>query len=198
MENPNHPVDKQKALATTTGTQALQVIAGTPPAPTLAESTPVTLAQAPPPARVMGPLADPPRRSMSLDTFTEELSPALLGAIQQIVAAALREHVAATALPRVATQSDVEAPEEEAGEEAPIPVPLAGRRREVPTPEAQDVPPQWLAHLERLQKGLQDVKYQIEGVQEDERQGVPFTEAVMVDELPINCSTPAIAEYDST
>ncbi|KAL0463041.1 UNVERIFIED_CONTAM: hypothetical protein Slati_0191700 [Sesamum latifolium] len=174
------------------------VIAGTTPAPVLAGSTPVTLAQAPPPPRVAGPVTDPPRRSTSSDTSTEELSPALLGAIQQIVATALREHVSATAPPRVATPSDVEAPEEEAGEEAPMPVPPAGRRREIPLPEPQEVPPQWLAHLEHLQKCLQDVRYQIEGAPEDERQGVPFTEAVMVDELPMNYRTPTIAEYDGT
>ncbi|KAL0462605.1 UNVERIFIED_CONTAM: hypothetical protein Slati_0148100 [Sesamum latifolium] len=84
----------------------------------------------------------------------EELSPALLGAIQQIIAAALREHVSATAPPWVATPSDVEAPEEEAGEEAPVPMPVAGRRREIPLPESQEVPPQWLARFEHLQKGL--------------------------------------------
>ncbi|KAL0408408.1 UNVERIFIED_CONTAM: hypothetical protein Sradi_1775200 [Sesamum radiatum] len=85
----------------------------------------------------------------------------MLGVIQQIVAAVLREHIPATAPPRVATPSDVEAPEEEAGEEGPVPMP-------------------------------------IEGALEDERQGVPFTKAVMADELPMNCRTPAIAEYDGT
>ncbi|KAL0385621.1 UNVERIFIED_CONTAM: hypothetical protein Sradi_2956400 [Sesamum radiatum] len=42
------------------------------------------------------------------------------------------------------------------------------------------------------------MKYQIERAPEDERQGVPFTEAVMVDELPMNCCTPAMAEYDTS
>ncbi|KAL0445747.1 UNVERIFIED_CONTAM: Pro-Pol polyprotein [Sesamum latifolium] len=198
MENPNHPSDKQKAVAPSSGTQALQVIAGTPPTPVLAGSTPVTLAQAPPPPRVAGPAADPPRRSTSSNTSTEELSPALLGVIQQIVVAALRENVSVTGPPWVATPSDVEAPEEEAGEEALVPMPLAGRRREIPLPEPQEVPPQWLARLEHLQKGLQDINYQIEGAPEDERQGVPLTEVVMADELPMNCRTPAIAEYDGT
>ncbi|KAL0445733.1 UNVERIFIED_CONTAM: hypothetical protein Slati_1701200 [Sesamum latifolium] len=73
-----------------------------------------------------------------------------------------------TAPPRVATPSDADVQEEEAGEEAPVPVPLTGRRREIPWPEPQEVPPQWLARLEHLQKGLQDVKYQIEGALEDE------------------------------
>ncbi|KAL0444480.1 UNVERIFIED_CONTAM: hypothetical protein Slati_2170700 [Sesamum latifolium] len=93
---------------------------------------------------------------------------------------------------------NTEAPEEEAGEEAPVPMPLAGRRREIPLPEPQEVPPHWLARLKNLQKGLQDVKYQIEGAQEDDRQGIPFIEAVMADELPMNCRTPSIADYDGT
>ncbi|KAL0394873.1 UNVERIFIED_CONTAM: hypothetical protein Slati_4453500 [Sesamum latifolium] len=165
MENPNHPADKQKVVATLSGTRALQVIAGTPPVPVPAGSTPVTLAQAAPSTR-------------------------------QIVAAALREHVTVTAPPQVAIPSDVEAQEEEAGEDDPVPLPLPGRRRENTLPEPQEVPPLWLARFEHLQKGLQDVKYQIEGAPEDDRQGIPFTEAVMADELPLNCRTPAIAEYD--
>ncbi|KAL0433273.1 UNVERIFIED_CONTAM: hypothetical protein Slati_2661600 [Sesamum latifolium] len=36
------------------------------------------------------------------------------------------------------------------------------------------------------------------GAPEEERQGVPFTELVMADDLPMNCRTPAIAEYDGT
>ncbi|KAL0445622.1 UNVERIFIED_CONTAM: hypothetical protein Slati_1690100 [Sesamum latifolium] len=55
---------------------------------------------------------------MSLDTSMEELSLALLGVIQQIVTAALREHVATTAPPRVATPSNADVPVKEAAEEA--------------------------------------------------------------------------------
>ncbi|KAL0445017.1 UNVERIFIED_CONTAM: hypothetical protein Slati_2224400 [Sesamum latifolium] len=58
-----------------------------------------------------------------------------------------------------------------------------------PPTSSSRIPPQWLAHLECLQKGLQDVQYQIGGSPEDERQGIPFTEAVMADELPVNCRT---------
>ncbi|KAL0313802.1 UNVERIFIED_CONTAM: hypothetical protein Sangu_2224600 [Sesamum angustifolium] len=32
----------------------------------------------------------------------------------------------------------------------------------------------------------------------EERAGIPFTEGVMADELPMNYRTPAIAEYDGT
>ncbi|KAL0395026.1 UNVERIFIED_CONTAM: hypothetical protein Slati_4468800 [Sesamum latifolium] len=45
---------------------------------------------------------------------------------------------------------------------------------------------------------MQDIRYQIKGASEDERQDVPFTEAVMADELPANCRTPTITEYDGT
>ncbi|KAL0455191.1 UNVERIFIED_CONTAM: hypothetical protein Slati_0858300 [Sesamum latifolium] len=90
----------------------------------------------------------------------------------QIVAAAFREHVSATAPPRVATPSDVEAPEEEAGEEDPVPMPPG--------------------------EGFAGCEIPDRGSQEDERKGVPFTKAVMADEHPMNCRTPAIAEYDGT
>ncbi|KAL0361926.1 UNVERIFIED_CONTAM: hypothetical protein Sradi_3877100 [Sesamum radiatum] len=96
------------------------------------------------------------------------------------------------------TSSDVEGPEEEAGEKAPVPVPPGGRRWEILLPESQKVPQQWLTRFEHLEKGLQEVKYQIEGALEDEPQRIPFTEAVMADELPMNCRTPAIAEYNDT
>ncbi|KAL0416238.1 UNVERIFIED_CONTAM: hypothetical protein Slati_3455700 [Sesamum latifolium] len=96
----------------------------------------------------------------------------------------------------MAPPPEADALDDEDEEEIPVPVPPAGRRHNVPLPEPLEVPPQWLARLEHLQKGLQDVKYQIEGAPEDERRGVPFTETVMADELPLNCRTPAIAEYD--
>ncbi|KAL0453588.1 UNVERIFIED_CONTAM: hypothetical protein Slati_1336900 [Sesamum latifolium] len=172
MKNPNQTTDKQKVVASPIDTQALQVIAGALPPPVVTGT--------------------------SSNTSTEELSPALLGAIQQIVVIALREHVPIAAPPRLTPPPEANVPEEEVEEEAPVPVPPIGRRREIPLPGPQEVPPQWLAHLEHLQKGLQDVKYRIEGAPEDEQQGIPFTETVMADELPLNCRTPAIAEYDGT
>ncbi|KAL0461186.1 UNVERIFIED_CONTAM: hypothetical protein Slati_0006200 [Sesamum latifolium] len=85
---------------------------------------------------------------------------------------------------RVAILADVEAPEEEAKEAVPAPVPPTGRRLEAPAPVPKE--------------GLQDVQHQIGGAPEDERLGIPFTEAVMTNELPMNWPTPAIAEYDGT
>ncbi|KAL0411907.1 UNVERIFIED_CONTAM: hypothetical protein Slati_3780400 [Sesamum latifolium] len=131
---------------------------GAPPPPVVTGSVPAALPQASLPPRVMGPAADPPRRSTSSDTSTEELSPALLGAIQQIVAAALREHVSVAAPPRLAPPPEAEVLEEE---------------------------------------GLQDVKYQIEGAQKTSDRVSPSLTPSW-DELPLNCRTPAIAEYDGT
>ncbi|KAL0336396.1 UNVERIFIED_CONTAM: hypothetical protein Sradi_4851500 [Sesamum radiatum] len=65
--------------------------------------TPATLVSIPPPLIVIGLTVDPQRRNTSLDTCTEEWSPALLGAIQQIVSAAIWEQVAALAPTHVAT-----------------------------------------------------------------------------------------------
>ncbi|KAL0394375.1 UNVERIFIED_CONTAM: hypothetical protein Slati_4403700 [Sesamum latifolium] len=198
MENPNQTTDKQKVVASPISIQALQVIAGAPP--------PLGR-QGPPLLPYLRHLClqkswalqlTPPRSKHVFDTSTEELSPALLGAIQQIIAAALREHVPIAAPPRLTPPPEANVPEEEVEEEAPVPVPPIGRMREIPLPGPQEVPPQWLARLEHLQKGLQDVKYRIEGAPEDEQQGVPFAETVMADELPLNCCTPAIAEYDGT
>ncbi|KAL0451572.1 UNVERIFIED_CONTAM: hypothetical protein Slati_1135300 [Sesamum latifolium] len=147
--------------------------------------------------RVVGPMIDPLGIAPSR-THPQRRYHQLLGAIQQIVAAAIREQVAALAPARITTPSDVEAPEEEPGEAVPVPAPPIVRRLDIPLTVPQKVPAHWLAHLECLQKGLQDVQYQIGGAPEEERQGIPFMEVVMADELPLNCRTPAITEYDST
>ncbi|KAL0437628.1 UNVERIFIED_CONTAM: hypothetical protein Sradi_0470700 [Sesamum radiatum] len=173
------------------------MIAGAPSLLGVTGSTPAALPPAPLPPRVTDPVADLPRRSTSSDTSTEELSPALLRAIQQVVAATLREHVPVVAPLRVAPPPEADALDQEDEGEIPAPVPPAGRRRSVPLPGPQEVPP--VACSPRASAdGLQDVKYQIERALEDERQGVPFTEIVMADELPLNCRTPAIAEYNGT
>ncbi|KAL0440387.1 UNVERIFIED_CONTAM: hypothetical protein Slati_2521700 [Sesamum latifolium] len=36
------------------------------------------------------------------------------------------------------------------------------------------------------------------GAPAEEQVGIPFTDEVMADELPVNCRTPTIAEYDGT
>ncbi|KAL0439293.1 UNVERIFIED_CONTAM: hypothetical protein Slati_2412300 [Sesamum latifolium] len=55
-----------------------------------------------------------------------------------------------------------------------------------------------MVSLESIQKGLQDVQPQVMGAPAKELAGIPFTEEVMADELPVNYWTPAIAEYDGT
>ncbi|KAL0281733.1 UNVERIFIED_CONTAM: hypothetical protein Sradi_7292200 [Sesamum radiatum] len=67
-----------------------------------------------------------------------------------------------------------------------------------PPTQVGDVPPQWLAQLEYLQKGLQDVQYQVMGAPVEEQACIPFTERVIAEKLPVNCRTPTIAEYDGT
>ncbi|KAL0428495.1 UNVERIFIED_CONTAM: hypothetical protein Slati_3024300 [Sesamum latifolium] len=170
---------------------------GDAPSPVLAGSTPVTLTQASPSPRVTGPTADPPRWSTSSDTSTEELSPALLGAIQQIVAAVLREHVSVTAPPTGNHTVRRRIPRGRGWRTCPSPSTTTRQKTGEP-PARTSGGPATVAHPKHLQKGLQDIKYQIEGAPEDDRQGIPFTEVVMADELPMNCRTPAIAEYDGT
>ncbi|KAL0381940.1 UNVERIFIED_CONTAM: hypothetical protein Slati_4608200 [Sesamum latifolium] len=167
---------------------------GAPP-PVVTGSAPAALPQASLSPRIMGPTADPHRRSTSSDTSTEELSPALLGAIQRIVAAALRACVCSSP-PRLAPPPEAEVLEEEGEEEAPVPVLPAGRRRDIPDLNLR----RCLRNgslLEHLQKGLQDVKYQIEGAPEDERQGVPFTDS-HGRRTPFELPHSGIAEYDGT
>ncbi|KAL0405618.1 UNVERIFIED_CONTAM: hypothetical protein Slati_3875700 [Sesamum latifolium] len=108
---------------------------GAPPPPVVTGSAPAALPQASLSPRIMGPTANPHRRSTSSDTSTEELLPALLGAIQRIVAAALREYVYVAAPSRLAPPPEAEVLEEESEEEAPVPMLPAGRRRDIPRPE---------------------------------------------------------------
>ncbi|KAL0461243.1 UNVERIFIED_CONTAM: hypothetical protein Slati_0011900 [Sesamum latifolium] len=169
-----------------------------PPTSASGGSTPAASAPRMPPLGVVGPVADPPRRSTSSDTSTEELSPTLLGAIHQIVSAAIREQVAVLARARVATPSDIDAPEEKVEGNILVPVPPADRRQGAPPSAPQEVPPQWLARFECLQKGLQEVQHQIGGAPDDEIQGVPFSEKIMADELPLNWKEPNLPKYDGT
>ncbi|KAL0458316.1 UNVERIFIED_CONTAM: hypothetical protein Slati_0458800 [Sesamum latifolium] len=92
-------------------------------APTTGGSAPTSLAPAPPPQDLQVLWPTPPTQPSS-----GELSPVLLGDIQRLVSAAIREHMSALALARIATTSDVDASEEEAEGNVPVPVPpMAGR-----------------------------------------------------------------------
>ncbi|KAL0430395.1 UNVERIFIED_CONTAM: hypothetical protein Sradi_0665500 [Sesamum radiatum] len=71
-------------------------------------------------------------------------------------------------------------------------------RQGAPLLAPQEVPPQWIVRFKCLQKSLQDVQYQMGGAPDDERQGVPFREEIMADELPLNWKEPNLSEYDRT
>ncbi|KAL0462965.1 UNVERIFIED_CONTAM: hypothetical protein Slati_0184100 [Sesamum latifolium] len=104
-----------------------------------------------------------------------------------MITSAIREQLAVLVPARVTTPSKVVVPEQ-ADPAFPIPRPNAveGHATQLPT-QAGDVPPQWLARLQCLQKRLQDVQYQVMGAPTEEQAGIPFTEGVMADELPVNC-----------
>ncbi|KAL0428390.1 UNVERIFIED_CONTAM: hypothetical protein Slati_3013800 [Sesamum latifolium] len=77
-----------------------------------------------------------------------------------MITSAIREQLTVLAPVQVATQPKVIVPEQ-ANPILAIPRPEAvlGPAKQLPA-QAEDVPPQWLARLESLQKGLQDVQYQ--------------------------------------
>ncbi|KAL0411188.1 UNVERIFIED_CONTAM: hypothetical protein Slati_3708500 [Sesamum latifolium] len=129
MENPTNTANKQKAIETSDHTQALQVATGTSLTTTRGGSVPT-----PPPPGAVGPVTYPPRRSTSSDTSTDELSPAMLGAIQRIISAAIRDQIITLAPPRTATPLDAGVPKEEAEEGTPVPAPpVAGRQGAPPS-----------------------------------------------------------------
>ncbi|KAL0367202.1 UNVERIFIED_CONTAM: hypothetical protein Sradi_3610300 [Sesamum radiatum] len=118
MQNPNNTTNKQKSIETPCNTQALQVAIGTSLPSTGGGSAPVPV---PPPPRVIGPVPDPPRCNTSSDTSMDEISLAILGAVQRIVSATIREQIATLVLAHTAAPSDVDVFEEEAEEGAPVP-----------------------------------------------------------------------------
>ncbi|KAL0458651.1 UNVERIFIED_CONTAM: hypothetical protein Slati_0492300 [Sesamum latifolium] len=115
-----------------------------------------------------------------------------------MITSAIREQLAVLIPTRVTTPSEVTVPEQ-ADPALAIPRPnvVEGPAAQLPT-QTGDVSPQWLARLEYIQKGLQNVQHQVMGAPAEEQAGIPFIEGVMADELPMSCRTLAIAEYDST
>ncbi|KAL0433747.1 UNVERIFIED_CONTAM: hypothetical protein Slati_2709000 [Sesamum latifolium] len=115
-----------------------------------------------------------------------------------MITLAIREQLTVLAPVQVTTQPEVVIPEQ-ADPTLAIPRPeMVQRPAKQLLAQVGDVPPQWLARLESLQKRLQDVQHQVMGAPAEEQAGIPFTEEVMADELPVSCRTPAIAEYDGT
>ncbi|KAL0292719.1 UNVERIFIED_CONTAM: hypothetical protein Sradi_6977600 [Sesamum radiatum] len=82
MEDPSNTVNKQKVVDTSSNSQALQVVTAMPPTTATVGSSPAMLVQTPPLPRVVCLTADPPHCSINSDTFIEELSTVLLGAVQ--------------------------------------------------------------------------------------------------------------------
>ncbi|KAL0402469.1 UNVERIFIED_CONTAM: hypothetical protein Slati_4276800 [Sesamum latifolium] len=193
METPSNAPNKQKAREAPAAatTQALQVV----PSASLNSLSEMTRTATP---MSIDPTADTPRITATQDAPPMELSPTLLGTLQQMITSAIREQLTVLVPAQVTTQPEVVVLEQTDPTLAISRLDAAeGPAKQLPT-QAGDVPPQWLAHLESLQKGLQDVQYQMMGAPAEEQADIPFTEEVIVDELPVNCRTSAIVEYDGT
>ncbi|KAL0443977.1 UNVERIFIED_CONTAM: hypothetical protein Slati_2120400, partial [Sesamum latifolium] len=172
-------------------TQALQVV----PSASLTSLSGVAAIATP---RSTDPAADTPRITAAQDTPPVELSPTLLGTLQQMITSAIREQLTVLAPAQVTTQPEVAVlGQADPTLAMPRPEAVSGPTNPLPA-QIGDVPPQWLARLESLQKGLQDVQHQVMEAPTEEQAGIPFTEDVMADELPVNCRTPAIAECDGS
>ncbi|KAL0326479.1 UNVERIFIED_CONTAM: hypothetical protein Sangu_1725900 [Sesamum angustifolium] len=52
--------------------------------------------------------------------------------------------------------------------------------------------------LEHLEKSLQDIQYHIARTPSNEQQGIPFSEEILTDELPLNWKEPNLPKYDRT
>ncbi|KAL0449551.1 UNVERIFIED_CONTAM: hypothetical protein Slati_1511500 [Sesamum latifolium] len=119
--------------------------------------------------RSTDPAADTPRITATQDAPSMELSPTLLGTLQQMITSAIHEQLTVLAPVHVTTQPEVVVPEQ-ADPTLVIPRPevVQGPTKQL-LAQTGDVPPQWLAQLESLQKGLQDVQYQVMGAPTEEQ-----------------------------
>ncbi|KAL0339292.1 UNVERIFIED_CONTAM: hypothetical protein Sangu_1451300 [Sesamum angustifolium] len=131
---------------------------------------------------------EPAGHGVSLDTPPTELSSILLGAIRQMITSTIHEQLTVLIHVRTMTPSEMPTPEQ-------INPALVST---LAPAQVGDVPPQWLARLNHLQKELQDVQYQMMGAPSKEQADIPFRERLMTGELPMCCRTPAITEYDGT
>ncbi|KAL0308873.1 UNVERIFIED_CONTAM: hypothetical protein Sradi_5829600 [Sesamum radiatum] len=150
METLTNAANKQKAGETpVVTTQALQVVSRTPLTP-ISRSTTTT-------PRSTDPATDTPRITVSQNSLPVELSSNLLGTIQQMTASAICEQLAVLVPARMTTRSEVTAPEQvDPALATPRPNTIEEPFTQLPT-QVGDVPPQWLARRDCLQKRLQDV-----------------------------------------
>ncbi|KAL0394504.1 UNVERIFIED_CONTAM: hypothetical protein Slati_4416600 [Sesamum latifolium] len=99
-----------------------------------------------------------------------------------MITSAIREQLTVLAPAQVTMQPEVVVPEQADSTLAiPRPEAVLGPAQQPPA-QAGNVPPQWLARLESLQKGLQDVQHQVMEAPTEEQPGIPFTEEVMADD----------------
>ncbi|KAL0435228.1 UNVERIFIED_CONTAM: hypothetical protein Sradi_0230700 [Sesamum radiatum] len=179
MEIPNNLPNKQKAgeAPAAATTQALQVVPGAPLTPLFGIATAAS-------PRWANPASEAPRIVITQDAPHLELSPTLLETLQHMITSAFLEQLTAIALTPATRQPKVVVPEQA---ELTVVMPRPEASPGLPQQLRRNVPPQWLAQLESLQKRLQDVQHHVMGAPAEEQPGIPFTEEVMMDELPANC-----------
>ncbi|KAL0407310.1 UNVERIFIED_CONTAM: hypothetical protein Slati_4044900 [Sesamum latifolium] len=139
METPTNAPNKQKAGEMPVVTiQALQVVPNAPL--TSFFRTAATMMP-----RSTDPATDTPRITVSPDAPPMELSPNLLGTLQQMITSAIHEQLTVLVPAQVTTQPEVVVPEQ-ANPALAIPRSDAveGPVKKLPA-QAGDVPPQWLA-----------------------------------------------------
>ncbi|KAL0451576.1 UNVERIFIED_CONTAM: hypothetical protein Slati_1135700 [Sesamum latifolium] len=107
-----------------------------------------------------------------------------------MITTTIREQLVALAPIRATTPSDVSAPEEV--DPAPVvPTPKAPKSlNALLQPQPGDVPPQWLALLQCLQKELKDVQYQL--MRHPLRSTMASLSLKGDADITINCKTPTI------
>ncbi|KAL2237546.1 UNVERIFIED_CONTAM: hypothetical protein Sindi_0946300 [Sesamum indicum] len=173
METPSNPANKQKVVEAPNNNQPLQVVTGTSLTPVGGSAPALPTLMLPP--SVVDPLVGPPRRSTcskSRRTFPSFVGPNSTSSCNG--------HLAAN------------------GGTSTYPLSLCGGSRH-PSGRIEGSPPEGdVVVIEAPPTAIQGLPLatpqKIAGVLGEEQQGVPFTNAVMVDELPINCCTLAIAE----
>ncbi|KAL0444773.1 UNVERIFIED_CONTAM: hypothetical protein Slati_2200000 [Sesamum latifolium] len=167
METPSAPSRQKARPIPVVTTQALQVVSST-------SLTPISGSMPTATPRSTDPPVDPPRTTISSDAPPVELSSNLLGTIQQMIASTIREQLAVLIPARVTTPSEVTVPKQaDPALAVPRPNTVEGPTTQLPT-QVGDVPPNWLARLEYLQKRLQDVQYQVMGAPSGSRLAFPL------------------------
>ncbi|KAL0434957.1 UNVERIFIED_CONTAM: hypothetical protein Sradi_0203600 [Sesamum radiatum] len=146
METPVNTPNKQKAGdAPGATTQALQVV----PSAFLSSLSGTAVTVTP---RSRDPATDAPSITVTPDAPPAELPPNLLGTLQQMITSAIREQLMVLVPAQVTAQPEVVVPEQaDPALAIPRPDAVEGPTKQLPA-QAGDVPLQWLARLESLQK----------------------------------------------